>query len=398
MKQIHCIDLVAEPLEVLENNSNMLIATGAAGGDDGDKPPDGNNRDPDSELLPDPTLVLVPGPVQKCLEQKRQLLQILRIKRLWSIITGKTVLALILSDRIMVIEADLLDLERSDPARIQLGLVQTWLAENGQELSVYREIVPGKYSGRQVGTGKKNQSSRTTRASTTATTSQTGLMRLAAARSRVTGSKGGNGPGGDDPLSPSAEQDTGDSIVTCSKCDKALNQQELRRVANNAEASAFLCNKCLSGTYGKKRAKRARQETEPDSLEPAQKKKKGPGRKRNNSKAVATAPAAKKKKPPDTQIPDDPLEKIKANIKYELSQEELKKMQTLMAVFKKKNITVKNTFYKLSGFVDRKSFNGFFDNAATFFGHFSENFKNTGTLTGMLGNKKNISVVSQNVV
>ncbi len=116
-------------------------------------------------------------------------------------------------------------------------------------------------------------------------------------------------------------------------------------------------------------------------------KKKGPGRKRNNSTAVAE-PAAKKKKPPDTQIPDDPLEKIKANIKYELSQEELEKVQTLVAVFKKKNITVKNTFYKLSGFVDRDSFNGFFDNAAAFFGHLSENVKNTGMLTSMLGNSK----------
>ncbi len=59
-----------------------------------------------------------------------------------------------------------------------------------------------------------------------------------------------------------------------------------------------------------------------------------------------------------------------------------------MAVFKRKNITVKNTFYKRLGFVDRKSFNGFFDNAAAFFGHLSKNVKNTGMLTGMLGNSK----------
>ncbi|WP_422413959.1 hypothetical protein, partial [Endozoicomonas sp. ALB122] len=117
------------------------------------------------------------------------------------------------------------------------------------------------------------------------------------------------------------------------------------------------------------------------------KKKKGPGRKRNNSTAVAE-PAAKKKKPADTQIPDEPLGKIKANIKYELSQEELEKVQTLMAVFKEKNITVKNTFYKLLGFVDRDYFNGFFDNAAAFFGHLSKNVKNTGMLTGMLNNSK----------
>ncbi|WP_448218025.1 hypothetical protein [Endozoicomonas sp. 2B-B] len=287
----------------------------------------------------------------------------------------------------MVIAADLLDLERSDPGTIQPGLVQTWLAENGQELRVYREMVSDKYSGRQVSNGKKNSSSRTTKASTTAATGQTGQTSGSAARNRRTGSTGANGRGGDDPLKPSAEQNTGHSVVTCSKCDKALNPQELERVANQTAASALLCNKCLSGIQGNKKVRRILEEAEPDSSEPAPKKKKGPGRKRNNSTAVAE-PAAKKKKPPDTQIPDDPWEKIKANIKYELSQEELKKVQTLVAVFKKKNITVKYTFYKLLGFVDRDSFNGFYDNAAAFFGHLSENVKNTGMLTGMLNNGK----------
>ncbi|WOG30268.1 hypothetical protein [Endozoicomonas sp. 8E] len=371
------------PPEVLEKTSNALIARGAAGGDDDDQPPDGNSGSPEPE--PQPDLTLIPDPVQTCLQQKKQLLVILQIKRLWAIMTGQTTLARILSDRIMVIEADLLDLERSDTGTIQPGLVQTWLAENGQELRVYREMVSGKYSGRQVGNGKKNQSSRMTKASTTATTGQT--TRGSAARNKGTGSTGANGRGGDDPLSPLAEQDTGNSIVTCSKCDKVLNPQELERIANQTTASALLCNKCLSGIQGNKRVKRIREEAEPDSSEPAQKKKKGPARKRKDSTAVAE-PAAKKKKPPDTQIPDDLLEKIKANIKYELSQEELQKVQTLVAVFKKNNIAVKNTFYKLPGCVDRKSFNGFFDNAAAFFGHLSENFKNTGMLTGMLGNKK----------
>uniref|UniRef100_UPI003BB7D98F hypothetical protein n=1 Tax=Endozoicomonas sp. ALB060 TaxID=3403072 RepID=UPI003BB7D98F len=332
-------------------------------------------------------LTPVPDPVQTCRQQKKQLLLILRIKRLWTIMTGQTTQARILSDRIMVIEADLLDLERSDPGMIEPGLIQTWVAENDQELRVYREMVSGKYSGRQTGNGKKNSSSRTTKASTTATTGQTGQTSGSAARNRGTGSTSANGRGGDDPQKPSAEQNTGNSLVACSKCDKALNSQELERVANQTAASALLCNKCLSGIQGNKRVRRIREEAEPDSPEPAPKKKKGPGRKRNNSTAVAE-PAAKKKKPTDNQIPDDPLERIKANIKYELSQEELKKVKTLIAVFKKKNITVKNTFYKLSGLVDRESFNGFFDNAAAFFGHLSENFKNTGMLTGMLGNSK----------
>ncbi len=352
---------------------------------DDDKPPDRNSRSPYPK--PQPVLTLVPDPVQTCLQQKKQLLVILQIKRLWAIMTGQTTLSRILSDRIMVIEADLLDLERSDPGTIQPGLVQKWMAEDGQELRVYREMVSGKYSGRQAGNGKKNSSSRTTKASTTETTGQTGQTSGSAARNRRTGSTGANGRGGDDPLKPSAEQNTGNSVVTCSKCDKALNPQELGRVANQTAASALLCNKCLSGIQGNKRVRQIREEAEPDSPEPAPKKKKGPGRKRNNSTAVAE-PAAKKKKPADTQIPDEPLEKIKANIRYELSQEELKKVQTLVAVFKRKNITVKNTFYKRLGFVDRKSFNGFFDNAAAFFGHLSKNVKNTGMLTSMLGNSK----------
>ncbi len=375
-----------EPPEVLENTSNGLIVRGTDGGGDDDKPPDGNSGSPDPE--PQPDLTLVPDPVQTCLQQKKQLLLILRIKRHWAIMTGQTTLARILSDRIMVLEADLLDLERSDPDTIQPGLVQTWLTENDQELRVYREIISGKYSGRQTGNGKKNLSSRTTKASASATTGQTGQTRGSAARNRGTGSAGVNGRGGDDPLKPSAEQSAGHSVVACSKCDKALNPQELGRIANQTAASALLCDKCLSGIQGNKRVRRIREEAEPDSSEPAPKKKKGPGRKRNNSQAAATAPPAKKKKPADTQIPDDPLENIKANIKYELSQEELKKVQTLMAVFKEKNITVKNTFYKLLGFVDRDYFNGFFDNSAAFFGHLSENFKNTGMLTGMLGNTR----------
>ncbi len=373
------------PPEVLENTSNALIAGGTAGGDDGNKRPDGNSGSPEPERQPD--LTLIPDPVQTCLQQKKQLLIILQIKRLWAIMTGQTTQARILSDRIMVIEADLLDLERSDPGMIEPGLIQTWVAENDQELRVYREMVSGKYSGRQTGNGKKNSSSRTTKASTTATTGQTGQTSGSAARNRGTGSTSANGRGGDDPQKPSAEQNTGHSVVACSKCDKALNPQELGRVANQTAASALLCDKCLSGIQGNKRVRRIREEAEPDSPEPAPKKKKGPGRKRNNSTAVAE-PAAKKKKPTDNQIPDDPLEKIKTNIKYELSQEGLEKAQTLIEVFKKKNITVKNTFYKLLGFVDRDSFNGFFDNAAAFFGHLSKNVKNTGMLTSMLNNCK----------
>ncbi|WP_422442336.1 hypothetical protein [Endozoicomonas sp. ALB060] len=352
------------PPEVLENTSNALIAGGTAGGDDGNKRPDGNSGSPEPERQP--VLTLIPDPVQTCLQQKKQLLVILQIKRLWAIMAGQTTLSRILSDRIMVIEADLLDLERSDPGTMQPGLVQTWLAENGQELRVYREMVSYKYSGRQTGNRKKNSSSRTTKASTTETTGQTGQTSGSAARNRRTGSTSANGRGDDDPQKPSAEQNTGHSVVACLKCDRALNPQELGRVANQTAASALLCDKCLSGIQGNKRVRRIREEAEPDSPEPA----------------------PKKKKPPDTQIPDDPLEKIKANIKYELSQEELKKVQTLLAVFKKKNITVKNTFYKLPGLVDRKSFNGFFDNAAAFFGHLSENVKNTGMLTSMLNNSK----------
>ncbi|WP_257282330.1 hypothetical protein [Endozoicomonas sp. ISHI1] len=311
----------------------------------------------------------------------------LRIKRLWATATGQTILARILSDRIIVIEADLLDLETSDPATMHPGLIQTWLAENGQELSVYREIAAGKYSGRQAGTGEKNKSSRTTKAATTARTSQTGQVSGATASNQGTDSTGGSGRGDDDPLEPSAEQDIGSLVVTCSKCNKALNTEELRRITNEAAAPAILCNKCLSDNQGKKIAKRIREETEPDSSEPAQKKKKGTGRKRNNSKAAA-APPAKKKKATNTQLPDDPMEKVKENTKYELSKKELEKARTLMEVFKKKNITVKDTFYKLLGFVEKKYLHGFFDNATVFFEHLPESVKNTGLLTGMLHNVK----------
>ncbi len=383
IKQTRRIDRVTWSPEAPEKTTNTPIAMDAAGGDDGDKPPDGNNWNSDPE--PQPDLILVPDPVQKCQQQKRQLLRVLRIKRLWATMTGQTTLARIMSDRIMVIKADLLDLERSGPAGFQTGLVQSWLAENGQELSVYCEIISGKYSGRQAASGDKNQTSRTTKEPTTATTAQNSQRSRVAARNQRTGSIDGSDRGGDEPPGPSAQQDTGKAAVNCSKCDKALTQQELRRVANETAASAFLCNQCLSGTHGKKRARPAHHETEPDSSEPTQKKKKDAGRKRKISQAAA-APPAKKSKPADTQTPDDPLEKVKENIKYKLSKEDLEKVQTLIEVFKKKNITVKHTFYKLLGFVERESFNDFFDNATAFFGHLPENVKNTGMLTSMLHN------------
>ncbi len=383
IKQTRRIDRVTWSPEAPEKTTNTPIAMGAAGGDDGDKPPDGNNWNSDPE--PQPDLILVPDPVQKCQQQKRQLLRVLRIKRLWATMTGQTTLARIMSDRIMVIKADLLDLERSGPAGFQTGLVQSWLAENGQELSVYCEIISGKYSGRQAASGDKNQTSRTTKEPTTAATAQNSQRSRGAAPNQRIASIDGSDRGGDEPPGPSAQQDTGKAAVNCSKCDKALTQQELRRVANETAASAFLCNQCLSDTHSKKRARPAHHETEPDSSEPAQKKKKDVGRKRNISIAAA-APPAKKSKPADTQPPDDPLEKVKENIKYKLSKEDLEKVQTLLEVFKKKNITVKHTFYKLLGFVERESFNGFFDNATAFFGQLPENVKNTGMLTSMLHN------------
>ncbi|WP_257291477.1 hypothetical protein, partial [Endozoicomonas sp. ONNA1] len=386
MTQTRRIDLMVTSPKALEHSSTALTATGAAGGDDGDRPPDGNHWNPDKVPLPD--LTLVPDPVQKCLQQKRRLLRILRMKRLWAIKTGQTTLARILSDRIMVIEADLLDLERSDPATIHPGLVKTWLAENSREISLYRVIASGKYYGRQTCNGEKDQPSGTTKASTTTTTSQNRQMSEVPACNQGTGSSGGSGRGGDDPLKPSAEQDNENLVVTCSNCEKTLNTQEISRIANEESASAFLCNTCLSGTNGKKRARRSSEETQlHDSSEPAQKKNKGSCRKRNNSKAVAPTPA-KKKKRADTRISDDPLEKVKEKILYELTEEELEKVQTLMQVFKKKNITAKYTFYNLLGFVERKSFNGFFDNAIVFFRHLPETIKNTGMLTGMLKNIK----------
>ncbi|WP_257287706.1 hypothetical protein, partial [Endozoicomonas sp. SESOKO2] len=276
MKPTRHINLLAMSPEVPENTSNMLIATGAAGGDDGDKPPDGNHWDSHPEPQPDVPLAL--SPVKKCLQHKRQLLRMLRIKRLWATMTGQTTLARILSDRIMVTEADLLDLERSDPDTMHPGLIGRWLAGHDQELCVYREIISGKYSGRQAGTRKKNQPSRIIKASTTSTTGQ---MSGAAARKQTTGSAGDSGDGDDESLKPSAEQDTRGSVVTCSKCHKPLNQQELSRIANEAAVSAFLCNNCLAGTHGQKRARQPQKETEPDASEPDQKKKKGSGRKRN---------------------------------------------------------------------------------------------------------------------
>ncbi|WP_257276368.1 hypothetical protein, partial [Endozoicomonas sp. SESOKO4] len=286
MKPTLRTELLAMPPEVPDNTSNKLNTIAAAGGDDGDKPTDRNNWNPDPESRTDLDLNLVSDPIQKCLQQKKQLLQMLRIKRLWAITTGQTTLARILSNRIMVIEADLLDLERSNTANMHPVLVQTRLAENGRELSVYLEVTSDKYSGRQAANREKSQSSQTTKASTTETKSQTRKshqVSQAAAHRKVIGSTVGNGRGGDDPMEPSAAQDTASSVVTCTKCGKALNLQELRRVAHEAAVSALLCKSCLSGTRGKKRARPPRQETEPDSSEPVQKKKKGPGRKRKNS-------------------------------------------------------------------------------------------------------------------
>ncbi|WP_257287152.1 hypothetical protein, partial [Endozoicomonas sp. SESOKO2] len=301
-------------------------------------PSDGNNWNTDPQPQPAHNLVL--SPVQKYLQKKKELLRKLRLKRQLSTNKNQTTLARVLSNRIMVIEADLMDLERSDPATIDPGLLQTWLADNDQELSIYREITSGKGSGRQAGSGKKGHPSRTTAASSTATTGgsgQSGQISQAAVPGQETDSEDDSGSGGDEPLKPSAEQDTGSSVATCSKCNKPLNQQELKRIANEESASAFLCDNCPPGTESKK---------------------------------------------------NEPLEEVKENIEYELTNEELEKVQSLMVVFEKENITVKYSFYRLLGFVERNSFNGFFDNAIAFFGHLPESIKNTDVLTDMLKNRK----------
>lgn len=200
MKQPRRTDPEPVNLEASQDASVALPVMGAAGGDDGDKPPARDDWKPDPE--PQPVITLVLDPVQKCLQQKRQLLRILRMKQRWATLSGNTTLARILSDRIMVIEADLRDLEMSDPAMIHPGLVQTWLATDGRELNVYHELASGKDSGRQAQNGEGGQPSGTAGESAPSATSHA----TEPGRSEATGNgqdcgstvNGSNGSGGSD--------------------------------------------------------------------------------------------------------------------------------------------------------------------------------------------------------
>ena len=394
-KQTRPIDPESVTLEVSQSASVALpvmpVMSAAAGGD-GDKPPDRDYWKPDPEPQPGVTLVL--DPVQKCLQQKRQLLRILRIRQLWATLSGDTTLARILSDRIMVIEADLLDLEISGPAMIHPGLVQEWLATDARELNFYHKIASGAYSGRQAGSRDGDQPSGTAGESAFSATSQAtvaGQVGEATGSGQSYGSTIDDPGGGDGPQKPPAEQIAEVSVATCSKCKKVLDEQEKVRIANGDPASELLCNQCLNeGTKGEKRARRPQEKAGSDSVIPPEKKSRvrDRGKKRSIGSGSTQASPAKKRKSEDTLTIDDHLKKIEEKIPYPLSEEQVKKVQELLHVFKGKNIFVKETFYNLLRHVEKESFNGFIQNTTVFFWNLPEKVKNTGMLTSMLYNTK----------
>ncbi|WP_330927156.1 hypothetical protein, partial [Candidatus Sororendozoicomonas aggregata] len=85
---------------------------------------------------------------------------------------------------------------------------------------------------------------------------------------------------------------------------------------------------------------------------------------------------------------DDFFEEIRKKVHYKLDDSKIESAQKFLDIAINKNILIKDSFYKLSGFIDEEVFVDFFSNAGVFFRFLPETVKNTGMITGMLGNRK----------
>ena len=359
---------------------------GAGGGDDGDDYSyiEKFEREPQAEFFAwDPDSF-----TQLCLKQKQRLLKILRQKMQWAQACGNSDLALILRDRIMLIEIDRDFLKQQTPcsnSSYQTPMYE-WLLRDSQEIQHYDQAVnggdwrPPGYSGRQAGSGGSGASGS---GATSKPGGETGVdTRQNGAdchhTSHATSSyKEDKREDDDPPPTKKARSEPADPIA-CSQCQKTLNEQEVTRVLRGSTAEPVVCDDCLhpasqtlpQETSGKKKATRKRARSDQAAPEPKRSRKQA-----KKSKQSSNRPAAKRVRLENPELgaqstPDtvEELEALQRHLAFEMNDKESEATKQLFEHLKSKNIKIKKSLYTLLAKVNREDLPTFCAKAAIFFG------------------------------
>ena len=393
------------------------LSTAGGGDDDGDCDGDDHShtdkfeREPQAEFFtwaPDAF-------TQCCLKQKKRLLTILRKKMQWAQACSNRDLALILRDRIMLIESDrdFLQQQTSHLTSSCQSLVYEWLLRDNLEIRYYDQAVngrdckiPGDFwarRGRQAGTGEAASGSGATskgQAGSSAQPDGETFHHLPPAASSDNGDEREEGDGTPPPakkvrLEPAAS-------VTCSLCQKTLNEQEVARVLQST-AELVVCDACLSTlptlpqeTSSKRKAARKRARPDFAAPEPT-KRSKSQAEKRKQSSSRQRRPAAKRVRSENPEVeaqstPDtvEELEALREQLAFEMNDQESEAAKQLFEHVKRRKLRIITSLYKLLAKVNRDDFPTFCTKASVFFGSLTASIQDTGCLTSMLRTKTHI--------
>ena len=414
------VQKVCQPLQALFDGQSpasvtLVAGMGGAGGggdDDGDDYShiEKFEREPQAEFF-------VWGSdsfTQLCLKQKQRLLKILRQKMQWAQTCGNRDLALILRDRIMLIEIDRDFLKQPTPCSNSSYQTQRyeWLLRDSQEIQHYDQAVnsgdwqtPG-YSGRQAGSGGSGASGS---GATSKPGGETGIgtrqnsadyHHTSHAPSHALSSHTGDEREDDPPPTKKARSEPADPIA-CSQCQKTLNEQEVTRVLGGSTAESVLCDDCLHSasqtlpqeTSGKRKAARKRVRSDQAAPEPKRSRKQAKKSKQSSNRQGRPAAQRIRLENPELGAQSTPdtveeLEALQRHLAFEMNDKESEATKQLFEHVKSKNIKIKKSLYTLLAKVNRENLPTFCDKAAIFFGSLTTSIKDTGCLTSMLGNRK----------
>ncbi len=392
----------------------MLAAgLGTAGGGDDDDGDDHSHtdkfeREPQAEFFtwaPDAF-------TQCCLKQKKRLLTILRKKMQWAQACGNRDLGLILRDRIMLIEIDrdLLQQQTSHLTSSCPSLVYEWLLRDSLEIRYYDQAVngrdckiPGDFfwarRGRQAGTGEAASGSGAAskgQAGSSAQPDGETFHHLPPAVSSDNGDEREEGDGTPPPAKKARMEPA--ASVTCSLCQKTLNEQEVARVLQST-AEPVVCDACLlslpQGTSGKRKA--ARKRAQSDLAAPESKRSKSQTEKRKQSSSRQRKPAARRVRLENPEVeaqstPDtvEELEALRVQLTFEMNEQESEAAKQFFEHLKRRKIRIKTSLYKLLTKVNRDDFPTLCTKASVFFGSLTASIQDTGCLTSMLQTKTHI--------
>ncbi len=388
----------------------MLAAgLGTAGGGDDDDGDDHSHtdkfeREPQAEFFtwaPDAF-------TQCCLKQKKRLLTILRKKMQWAQACGNRDLGLILRDRIMLIEIDrdLLQQQTSHLTSSCPSLVYEWLLRDSLEIRYYDQAVNGRdckipwaRRGRQAGTGEAASGSGAAskgQAGSSAQPDGETFHHLPPAVSSDNGDEREEGDGTPPPAKKARMEPA--ASVTCSLCQKTLNEQEVARVLQST-AEPVVCDACLlslpQGTSGKRKA--ARKRAQSDLAAPESKRSKSQTEKRKQSSSRQRKPAARRVRLENPEVeaqstPDtvEELEALRVQLTFEMNEQESEAAKQFFEHLKRRKIRIKTSLYKLLTKVNRDDFPTLCTKASVFFGSLTASIQDTGCLTSMLKTKTHI--------